>query len=136
MNPIQKVKNVLKKFSSSPTASIYPVTRLGETYAGIIVENGAPSYHLILSPDEILGCTWTDAVDWVEPKDGDLPTIQESRLLYCNLPGATPDKFWTAEAHAAYANCAWLADGRTGAISFGQADRQSGSAILVRRVKI
>lgn len=60
--------------------------RDGERYAGIVIENGKPSHHLILLPAKPTGrLDWKEAMAWAEDVDGALPSRFEAALLYANL---------------------------------------------------
>ena len=89
-----------------------PELNEGEHYAGIIIDNatGKPTHHLILipqQPDTIL--TWHESIDWAASISAELPTRQESALLYANLkPAFEPTWYWTSTQYASYASDAWF----------------------------
>jgi hypothetical protein len=140
MNPfLKKLTAFLEKSAATEDTTILPTAGAGETYVGIIIPyDGSEPYHLMLmNKVGHPATTWEDAVDFANnhPADIDLPTIQEAKLLHANTKTLTGKKYWTSEPHAAYQNCAWVLDGTTGIVGYGQADRP-GIARLVRRISI
>lgn len=81
----------------------------GERYAGIVLaEDGEPSHHLILLPDEADGLNWDDAKAWATDHGGELPTRQEQALLYANLKAQfKPNWYWSSQAHETESSWAW-----------------------------
>jgi len=82
-----------------------------ERYAGIIIDSatGQPTHHLILIPQQPAErLSWDKAMAWAASIGAELPTRQESALLYANLkPAFEPTWYWTGEQHAGYASFAW-----------------------------
>ena len=81
-----------------------------ERYAGIALDaTGKPTHHLILTPQqpaERLSCD--KAMAWAASIGVELPTRQESALLYANLKPHFKDAwYWSSEQHAGYKVCAW-----------------------------
>lgn len=77
----------------------------GSAYAGIARgENGKPDYHLVLLADKPSeGLNWKDALAWAEKIGANLPTRDESALLYAHLR----DRFeggwhWTSTQSSSY----------------------------------
>jgi len=89
-----------------------PTLLEGERYAGIVIDSatGQPTRHLILLPQQPdTHLTWDEAIAWAGSIDAELPTLQESALLYANLkPAFEPTWYWTGEQSAGYASYAWL----------------------------
>ncbi len=89
-----------------------PALLEGERYAGIVIDSdtGQPTHHLILTPQQPdTRLTWDEAIAWAASIGADLPTRQESALLYANLkPAFEPTWHWTSEQYAGYASSAWL----------------------------
>jgi len=81
-----------------------------ERYAGIALDaTGKPTHHLILLPQQPdTRLTWDEAIAWAASIGVELPTRQESALLYANLkPAFERTWYWTGEQHAGYASFAW-----------------------------
>lgn len=89
-----------------------PEPNENERYAGIIIDSatGQPAHHLILLPQQPeTHLTWDEAIAWAASIGVELPTRQESALLYANLkPTFEPDWYWTGEQYAGSASYAWL----------------------------
>ena len=80
----------------------------GEEYAGVIVNDGLPSYHLILLPDDKDDLNWEAAKAWAAEVCGELPNRREQALLYANLKDQFQSAwYWSSEQHASYSVCAW-----------------------------
>jgi hypothetical protein len=113
-----------------------PTLNAGEAYAGIILEDGEPSHHLILLPGEIENATWKDAMEWAAEHGGELPARREQSLLYANLKEQFKETwYWSSEEHASDSDCAWTQHFGGG----NQAWNDKGNefrARAVRRVKI
>ena len=89
---------------SKQTVSLAP----GEFYAGVIVNDGLPSYHLILLPDDKDDLNWEAANAWAAEVGGELPNRCEQALLYANLKDQFQSEwYWSSEQHASYSDCAW-----------------------------
>jgi len=76
-----------------------PELNEGERYAGVIIDSATdqPTHHLILIPQQPeTHLTWNEAIAWAASIGVELPTHQESALLYPNLrphskaPGTGP----------------------------------------------
>ena len=90
----------------------------GERYAGIVIDSatGQPTHHLILIPQQPkTRLTWDEAIAWAASIGVELPTRQESALLFANAKDAfdPPTWYWTGEQHpgkqyAGGASRAWL----------------------------
>ena len=89
-----------------------PELNEGERYAGIVIDSatGQPTHHLILIPQQPkTRLTWDEAIAWAASIGVELPTRQESALLYTNLkPAFEPTWYWTGEQYAGSASYAWL----------------------------
>ena len=89
-----------------------PELNEGERYAGIVIDSatGQPTHHLILIPHQPeTRLTWDEAIIWAASLGAELPTRQESALLYTNLKLAfEPTWYWTGERYAGYASGTWL----------------------------
>lgn len=88
-----------------------PELNEGERYAGIVIDSatGQPTHHLILIPQQPkTRLTWDEAIAWAASIGVELPTRQESALLYANLkPPFEPTWYWTSEQYVGYASHAW-----------------------------
>ena len=111
----------------------------GERYAGTIIGSITckPTHHLILlpqQPETIL--TWHEAIAWAAAINVELPTRQESALLYANLkPAFESDWYWTSEQYAGYAGGVWLQHFKDGTqYHYGKA--YMGRVRAIRRVPI
>lgn len=97
----------------TPVINVITIPTLleGERYAGIVIDhdNGQPTHHLILLPQQPdTRLTWDEAIAWAASIDAELPTRQESALLYANLkPAFEPTWYWTGEQYADSASGAW-----------------------------
>ena len=81
-----------------------------ERYAGIALDaTGKPTHHLILLPQQPdTRLTWDEAIAWAASIGVELPTLQESALLYANLkPAFEPTWYWIGEQSAGDASLAW-----------------------------
>ena len=91
--------------------TIFTQLRAGEHYAGIIINSatGKPTHHLILLPHKpIKALTWPEAMEWAASVGIELPTRQESALLYTNLkPVFEPAWYWTGEQYISDASVVW-----------------------------
>ena len=98
---------------SAPQAALkapaVPPLAEGEINAGIVMANGRPSHYLILLPQQPdARMSWDDAMQWAASISADLPTRQESALLYANAGHAFErDWYWTGEQYAGDASYAW-----------------------------
>ena len=116
-----------------------PELNEGERYAGIVIDSatGQPTHHLILIPQQPeTRLTWDEALTWAASIGVELPTRQESALLYANAKDAfEPTWYWTGEQYAGYASTAWgqnFDGGNQGLIGKGY----KGRVRAVRRVSI
>jgi hypothetical protein len=91
----------------TPAAAI--VLADGEHYAGLILnDNGTPSHHLVLLPEDHDDMPWQAAVDWATAIGGELPTRREQSLLFANgKQHFKADWYWSSELHASGASYAW-----------------------------
>jgi len=88
----------------------FPMPELakGEAYAGIILKDGAPDYHLVAMAGE-KELDWKDALDYAKKQGGALPDRREARLLWVNCAEKFQKRwYWTSEQHAAYSVYAWF----------------------------
>lgn len=112
-----------------------PALLEGERYAGIVIDSdtGQPTHHLILTPQQPdHHLTWDEAIAWAASIGADLPTRQESALLYANLkPAFEPTWHWTSEQYAGFASVAWFQDFDDG----GQDSSGKGYELHVRAVR-
>lgn len=92
----------------------FPLSALneGERYAGIVIDldTSQPTHHLILQPQRPSAqLTWDEAIAWAAAIGAELPTVQESALLFANLWLAfSPEWHWTSEQSALNASEAWI----------------------------
>lgn len=104
----------MKTSALTPTAKFLialPDLAEGEQYAGIVIdEDGHPTHHLILLPQQPeTRLTWDAAMEWAKGIGAELPTRQEQALLYANLKRAFDRAwYWSSEQHAGDASLAWL----------------------------
>lgn len=71
-----------------------PQLNEGERYAGICIIAGKISHHLIMLPQESPDVTWEEALDWAKSVGGELPTRDESALLYANARDKIDEDYW------------------------------------------
>ena len=116
-----------------------PELNEGERYAGIVIDSatGQPTHHLILLPQQPeTRLTWDEALTWAASIGVELPTRQESTLLYANAEDAfEPTWYWTGEQYAGYASYAWGQDFDYGYQDCDDKDEKS-YARAIRRVHI
>ena len=88
-----------------------PELNEGERYAGVIIGGITckPTHHLILLPQQPeTRLTWDEALTWAASIGVELPTRQESALLYANAKDAFESEwYWTSEEYAGNAYLAW-----------------------------
>ncbi len=94
----------LQQQVSKPAAVLpdFPVPALqdGERYAGLILQDGKPSHHLVLLPQDGGDLPWAKAKEWAATVGGDLPTRSEQALLFANCKDAfDPVWHWSCEAY-------------------------------------
>lgn len=93
------------------SALTIPTLLEGERYAGIVIDSatGQPTHHLILIPQQPeTRLTWDEAIAWAASIGVELPTRQESALLYASLkPAFELTWHWTGEQYAGDASGAW-----------------------------
>ena len=116
-----------------------PELNEGERYAGIVIDSatGQPTHHLILIPQQPkTRLTWDEAIVWAASIGAELPTRQESALLYANLkPHFKGVWYWTGEECAGRASDVWgqyFDDGLQASIAKGH----KGCARAIRRMPI
>lgn len=83
----------------------------GEVYAGISRDHDTGEWHhLVLLPDTLdRGFAWQEAIGWARSVGGELPTRDESALLYANVRDQIDqDHYWTSTPHASEPSWAWL----------------------------
>ena len=116
-----------------------PELNEGERYAGIVIDSatGQPTHHLILIPHQPeTHLTWDEAIAWAASIGVELPTRQESALLYANLkPHFKGAWYWSSEQHASNKDCAWRQHFDDGYQDDGHKDEKS-YARAIRRVPI
>ncbi|WP_321905187.1 DUF1566 domain-containing protein [Paraburkholderia tropica] len=81
----------------------------GERYAGLVLDDdGKPSHHLILLPEDVKGKSWSDAAAWAVERGGELPTRREQSLLFANLKQHFEKEwYWSAEEYESNDAFAW-----------------------------
>lgn len=83
----------------------------GEIYAGLSRDPDTGAWHhLVLLPattDKDL--KWQEAIDWAKSVGGELPTRDESALLYANVRDQIDQDYWywTSTPHASEPSWAW-----------------------------
>lgn len=89
-----------------------PNLNKGERYAGIVIDpdTSQPTHHLILLPQQPANLlSWDEAIAWAAKVGAELPTVQESALLYANLkPAFSPEWHWTSQQSPHSASEAWI----------------------------
>ena len=88
-----------------------PELNEGEVNAGLCVVDGKFSHWLILLPDTLdRGLAWQEAIGWARSVGGELPTRDESALLYANVRDQIDQDhwYWTSAPHASEPSWAWL----------------------------
>ena len=121
------------------SALTIPTLLEGERYAGIVIDSatGQPTHHLILIPQQPeTRLTWDEAIAWAASIGVELPTRQESALLYANLkPAFEPTWYWTGEQYAGDASNAWYQNFANGT-QYNGAKGYEGRVRAVRRFLI
>lgn len=85
----------------------------GEVYAGLSRDSETGAWHhLVMLPGMGEDLTWKAAIKWAKSVGGELPTRDESALLYANVRDQidTDDWYWTATPGAGDERGAWLQD--------------------------
>jgi hypothetical protein len=119
-------------------AAVTIVLGAGERYAGLILDDeGRPSHHLVLLPDEIKGKSWSDSKAWAEEQGAELPTRREQSLLFANLKQHfEKDWYWSSEEHETDNAYAWYLGFSTGVQYYDHKDYGICRARAVRRLII
>ena len=116
-----------------------PELNEGERYAGVIIGGITckPTHHLILLPQQPeTRLTWDEAITWAASIGVELPTRQESALLYANAKDAFESEwYWTGEQYVGTASYAWSQNFFNG-LQGSHAKGYKGRARAVRRVPI
>lgn len=119
----------------NPTLTIpFPLAD-GEVYAGLSRNHDTGAWHhLVLLPattDKIL--TWQEAIDWARSVGGELPTRDESALLYANVRDLLDQDhwYWTSTPHASEPSWAWY----QGVYDGGQYDDRKDLHLRARAVR-
>ncbi len=92
------------------SALTIPPLQAGERYAGIALDaTGKPTHHVVLLPDQPAErLSWDEAMAWAESIGTNLPTHQETALLFANaIDALEPAWHWTCEQYAGNASDAW-----------------------------
>ena len=93
--------------------TIFTQLHAGERYAGIIINSatGKPTHHVVLLPEQPTErLSWDEAMAWAASISAELPTLQESALLYANLKSAfESDWYWIGEQYVGNASLAYVA---------------------------
>ncbi|WP_109477672.1 DUF1566 domain-containing protein [Paraburkholderia sp. C35] len=86
-----------------------PELNEGEVYAGILLgKNGAAHQHVILLPGDIEDGKWSNAKEWAQSIDGELPTRREQSLLFANCGEEFKrDWYWSGQEHESDSAYAW-----------------------------
>lgn len=108
------------KTAVAPVATQVPAIRhrwpgLNGTYAGVAAGvGGAPDHHLVLLDDKPAErMNWKDSLAWAKTMGADLPTRDESALLYAHLRDQfEPGYHWTSTQYSD--DFAWLQNFVTG----------------------
>ena len=108
-----------------------------EQYAGLILnDDGTPSHHLVLLPEDHDDMPWQAAVDWAKSVSGELPTRREQSLLFANCKQHFKrDWYWSSELNASAASFAWYQDFNYGLQYYRHLFNQC-RAVAVRRLPI
>jgi len=122
--------------TAAPQSITIPQLAEGEHYAGIIIENGRISHHLVLLPGELASGTWKKSIDWAKKKGGELPTRSEQALLYANLKTQFQSSwYWSGEQYAPDDGYAWCQNFGYGYQNYYRKNG-NGRARAVRRLPI
>ncbi|WP_019101463.1 hypothetical protein [Chromobacterium haemolyticum] len=79
-----------------------PELQEGEKYAGLILVDGKPSYHVVLLDGDVR-MVWEEALAWSAEQGGDLPSREEQALLYANLKSEfRPEWYWSNTQSSRY----------------------------------
>ena len=85
-----------------------PDLKLGETYAGLVIDDKGSMHHLILLDGDADEASHQKQLDWAKSIGGELPTRQEQALLYANCKAQfKADWYWSGEAYASASGYAW-----------------------------
>nr|WKF58773.1 hypothetical protein HUO10_003274 [Paraburkholderia busanensis] len=139
-----EISDLIEKFKKQSATTTVEVTAAtitlapGERYAGIVLaEDGKPSHHLVLLPDDMDGAGWTNAKLWAAERDGELPTRREQSLLFANLKGEFQNAYyWSSETHESDDAYAWSQYFSYGSQSNNHKDNNNCRARAVRRLEI
>ena len=130
----------IRKPKPAPSAAVtitLPELAKDETYAGVLLQDGKPSHHLVLLPGETT-TTWPNAIAWAKTHGGELPTRKEQALLFANAANAfTQTWYWSSEEHVdpGTANYPWIQNFTNGRQDTTHQSTHS-TARAVRRVPI
>lgn len=126
-------------FDTARPSVTLPTLADGEINAGIVLDDtGRPTHFLILLPQQpdAVRLTWDDAMQWAASIGAELPTRQESAILFANSWRAfNGDWHWTSEQCADNASCAWVYFFDNGG-QFYYAKGIKGRARAIRRVPL
>lgn len=94
--------------TAAPQSITIPQLAEGEHYAGIIIQDGKISHHLVLLPGDSDPATWSKAKTFAKNAGGELPTRSEQALLFANLKEQFQSSwYWSSEQCAPHDACAW-----------------------------
>lgn len=113
-----------------------PQLNEGEVNAGLCIVDGRFSHWLIMLPATYKDLKhWHEAIYWAKSVGGELPTRDESALLYANVRDQIDQDYWhwTATQHASGPSSAWIQDFTYG-YQYGHRKGLHGRARAVRRV--
>lgn len=90
--------DALIEAASAPSIISFPASQVvlsaGAVYCGIMLEDGAPAYHLVLMPEVAEALTWAEGVEWAAGFEATMPTSDEWNLIMCNARGAIEDGYY------------------------------------------
>ena len=129
--------------TSPPQGATAPSSPLvfnpGDRYAGTTLNPaGQPTHHLVLlaaRPNAPMD--WATAKAWATSVGGELPTRQESALLFANCRDALPEALgWSSEEYEIEATCAWVCNFYNGYQNNHLRKSYEGSAVAIRRIPL
>ena len=135
--PARPVRKTVKPAPPKAAAAIaIPPLKKGENWAGIIMKDGKPHYHLIALAGHKDKANFDAAAAFAKKNGGEGPTLRDLGLLRINLRERFGDKiYWSCEESRYGSDWAWVQYFAIGAQDVFSKDKEF-CAVAVRRVLI